>query len=154
MTHPLIPTILELATPVASSLNLEVVGAVFHTNQHPPVLRVDIRNLETDTGLDDCERMSRALEATLDMADLIPDTYVLEISSPGISRSLSSDREFISFRGFDIIVETDPTFDGHQQWIGKLVGRDVSHVSISQKGRTIKIPRDVISQVLLYERRH
>jgi ribosome maturation factor RimP len=154
MTHPLIPSILELATPVASSLNLEVVGAVFHTNQHPPVLRVDIRNLETDTGLDDCERMSRALEATLDTADLIPDTYVLEISSPGISRSLSSDREFISFRGFEIIVETNPAFDGHQQWIGKLVGRDPAHVSINQKGRTIKIPQDVISQVLLYERRH
>ena len=90
MTHPLIPQIIDLATPVAETLGLEVVGAVFHTNQNPPVLRVDIRNLQQDTGLADCERMRIALDAELEAADIIPDAYVLEISSPGISRLLSS----------------------------------------------------------------
>ena len=86
MTHPLVPKILDLATPVAKDLELEVVKVVFHTNQSPPVLRVDIRNPNQDTSLNDCERMSRNLEASLDAASIIPDAYVLEVSSPGISQ--------------------------------------------------------------------
>jgi ribosome maturation factor RimP len=152
MTHPLIPQIIELATPVAHSLGLDVVGAVFHTHQHPPVLRVDIRNLEQDTGLDDCERMSRALEAALDASDFIPDAYVLEISSPGVARSLTTDREFISFKGFPVVVTTTEPHDGQVTWAGQLVRRDETALHLSQKGRSISIPRQLISKVQLAER--
>ncbi len=106
MTHPLIPAILELATPIAGDLNLEIVEIVFQTNKRPPVLRVDIRALDGDTGLEDCEKMSRALETTLDSREMIPGAYVLEISSPGIARQLTTDREFNSFKGFAVIVTT------------------------------------------------
>ena len=153
MAHPLIPQIIEIATPVATDLGLDVVGAVFHTNQSPPVLRVDIRNLQEDTGLDDCERMSRALEAALDQADIIPDAYVLEVSSPGISRSLTSDREFISFKGFAVIVSTSEPYEGHKEWQGRLVRRDDTAVYINQKGRAISIPQALITRVQLDEQR-
>jgi ribosome maturation factor RimP len=85
---------------------------------------VDIRNCADDTSLDDCERMSRALEEQLDALDLIPDSYVLEISSPGISRELTTDREFISFKGFSVIVKTSEPVEGHTEWRGKLIRRD------------------------------
>jgi ribosome maturation factor RimP len=153
MAHPLIPQIIEIATPVGETLGLDVVAAVFHTNQSPPVLRVDIRNLQEDTGLDDCERMSRALEAALDEANVIPDAYVLEVSSPGISRSLTSDREFISFKGFAVIVSTSEPYEGKKEWQGLLVRRDDTAVYISQKGRAIAIPQALITRVQLDERR-
>ena len=153
MAHPIVPQIIELATPVAESLGLEVVGAVFHTNQRPPVLRVDIRNPHQDTGLDDCERMSRALEATLDTADIIPDAYVLEISSPGISRQLITDREFISFKGFTVVVNTSQPYEGQQEWTGQLIKRDENTLYLNQKGRTVAIPRSLITRVQLEERR-
>ena len=149
MTHPLIPQLIDLATPVAEDLGLEVVGAVFHTNRRPPVLRVDIRNSTGDTGLDDCERMSRALEERLDAADIIPDTYVLEISSPGISRQLSTDREFISFKGYAVIVKTSEPFEGQKEWRGRLIRRDDTEVYINQKGRAIAIPRLLVTHVQL-----
>ena len=149
MTHPLIPQLIDLATPVAEDLGLEVVGAVFHTNRRPPVLRVDIRNSTGDTGLDDCERMSRALEERLDATDIIPDTYVLEISSPGISRQLSTDREFISFKGYAVIVKTSEPFEGQKEWRGRLIRRDGTEVYINQKGRAIAIPRQLVTHVQL-----
>lgn len=152
MTHPLIPQIIELAAPVADALGLSVVGAVFHTNQHPPVLRVDIRNLGQDTGLDDCERMSRALEAALDAADIIPDAYILEVSSPGISRSLTTDREFISFKGFPVTVIATEPHDGQITWTGQLIRRDETTLYLSQKGRSIQIPRHLIQKVQLVDR--
>ncbi|MGG6267632.1 ribosome maturation factor RimP [Leptolyngbya sp. AN03gr2] len=149
MAHPLIPQILEVAAPVAESIDLEVVHAVFQTNQNPPVLRIDVRNKQEDTGLDDCERMSRALEPLLD--ELLPDQYVLEVSSPGISKNLTSDREFISFRGFPAMVTTSEPFQGHIYWEGNLIRRDEENVYISKKGRTIALPRSIVASVQLTE---
>jgi ribosome maturation factor RimP len=151
MTHPLIPQIIDLATPVAAMLELDVVGAVFQTNQNPPVLRVDIRNRQDDTSLEDCERMSHALELALDDAKLIPDGYVLEISSPGISRSLSTDREFTSFKGFPIVITAAEPHEGKSSWTGSLVRRDDEAIYLNQKGRTIAIPRHLISKVQLVD---
>jgi len=153
MTHPLVPQIIDLATPVAEELGLEVVGVVFHTNQRPPVLRVDIRNPQQETGLNDCERMSRALEAALDGSDIIPDAYVLEVSSPGISRQLTTDKEYLSFKGFPVIVFTSQPYDGQQEWIGQLIRRDEISVYLNQKGRVIEIPRTLITRVQLNESR-
>jgi ribosome maturation factor RimP len=152
MTHPLIPQIIDLTAPVAESLGLEVVGAVFQTSQNPPILRIDVRNLHQDTGLDDCEKMSRAVEAMLDGEAILPDAYILEVSSPGISRSLSSDREFVSFKGFAVIVRTSEPFEGHQEWLGQLIRRDEAAVYLNQKGRSIAIPRSLILKVQLNER--
>jgi ribosome maturation factor RimP len=153
MTHPFIPKVIEIATPVAEELGLEIVGAIFHTNQRPPVLRVDIRNPQNDTGLNDCERMSRALEASLDVAEIIPDAYVLEISSPGISRQITTDREFISFKGFPAIVSTYPAYEGQQEWTGQLIRRDETKVYLNQKGRIVEIPRSQVTRVQLDESR-
>jgi ribosome maturation factor RimP len=152
MTHPLIPQITELAAPIAAHLGLDVVGAVFHTHQAPPVLRIDIRNQTADTSLSDCERMSQALEPALDESNLIPDAYVLEISSPGVSRTLTSDREFISFKGFPVEVTATAPHNGHTAWVGNLVRRDDDTIHLSQKGRTIAIPRAVVDRVQLIER--
>jgi ribosome maturation factor RimP len=149
MTHPLIPQLIDIATPVAEDLGLEVVGAVFHTNRRPPVLRVDIRNCIRDTDLDDCERMSRALEQKLDALNIIPDAYVLEISSPGISRQLTTDREFMSFKGFAVRVTASEPYEGHKEWRGKLIGRDETGVYLNQKGRAITIPRQLVTRVQL-----
>jgi ribosome maturation factor RimP len=151
MTHPLIPHILELAYPVAQDLNLEVVNAVFYTSQHPPILRIDVRNLSLDTGLEDCEKMSRALEEVLDASASLPAAYVLEVSSPGVSEFLKSDRDFKSFRGFPVVVTTQEPYQGRSEWEGSLVGRDETTVRLTQRGRAIAIPRALVSQVQLQQ---
>jgi ribosome maturation factor RimP len=149
MAHPLIPQITDIATPIATELGLEVVAVVFHTNQRPPALRIDIRNPATDTGLEDCERMSRALEAELDAQDLIPFVYTLEVSSPGTSRELTTDREFNAFQGFAVQVTTNQPVDGKTQWQGQLIRRDDTKLYLSQKGRTIEILRELVGKVSL-----
>ena len=150
MTHPLVPQVLDLAAPIAQQLGLEVVAAVFQTNQSPPVLRIDVRNLASDdTGLEDCANMSQALEAILDTTDLIPDAYVLEVSSPGISPQLSVDRDFLVFKGFMVEITLTEPYRSKQAWIGQLLRRDDDAVVISQKGKPIAIPRDLVETVYL-----
>ncbi|MDJ0601944.1 MAG: ribosome maturation factor RimP [Crocosphaera sp.] len=149
MTHPLIPQIIDLATPIVQEMGLEVVDVVFQTNQRPPILRIDIRNPVTDTSLNDCEQVSRALETVLDETAIIPGAYVLEISSPGISRNLSSERDFIAFKGFTVKVITNPPYRDKKEWQGKLQGRDQEAVYLNRKGRAMAIPCSVITQVQL-----
>jgi ribosome maturation factor RimP len=149
MAHPLIPQITDLAHPVATELGLEVVAISFHTNERPPALRVDIRNPQADTGLEDCARMSRALEAALDATDLISFAYALEISSPGTSRELTTDREFNAFQGFAVRVTATAPISGKTEWQGNLVRRNDTTVYLSQKGRSIEIPRELIDKVSL-----
>ncbi len=147
MTHSLVPQIIELATPIAQKLNLEVVDVVFQTNKNPPVLRIDIRNPLQDTGLEDCEQMSKVLEAQLDATALITGAYVLEVSSPGITRNLTTDREFITFKGFVVVVKTFAPYKNQKLWKGKLQGRDENNVYLNQKGKTITIPRHLVAKV-------
>ena len=149
MSHPLIPQIVQIAEEVASPLGLEVVDVVLHTNKNPAVLRVDIRNLSQDTGLDDCERMSRTLETTLDESNLISYAYVLEVSSPGAERQLQGDREFIAFKGFMVTVSTTENHEGKQSWSGHLISRNETHISISIKGRIVNILRELCDRVEL-----
>ena len=150
MAHPLIPQVLELATPIASYLDLEIVDAVFQTNQSPPVLRIDARNRsQEDTSLDDCERLSIALTEALDDAELIPDAYVLEVSSPGVSDILTQDRDFIVFKGFPVDVQLSEPHKGKQTWHGSLVGRSEDKLSLNLKGRPVSIPRSLVQSVQL-----
>ncbi len=150
MSHPLIPQILQVAEEVASPLGLEVVDVVLQTNKNPVVLRVDIRNPDQNTGLDDCERMSRSLEPTLDAIDIIPYAYVLEVSSPGAERQLQGDREFIAFRGFMVTVVGTETSEGQSKsWTGHLISRNETHVTISIKGRIMNIPCELCDRVEL-----
>lgn len=149
MTHPLIPQIIDLATPIVQEMGLDVVEVVFQTNKRPPVLRVDIRNPVSDTSLNDCEQVSRALEAMLDESAIMPGAYVLEISSPGISRYLSDERDFVAFKGFEVNITTNPPYKDKKQWQGRLQGRDDKAVYLNQKGRAIAIPCSVITQVQL-----
>lgn len=150
MAHPIIPQLLELATPLAQELGLEIVGAVFQTSKRPPTLRIDVRNPNADTGLQDCERMSRALEEPLEASGLFEDAaYVLEVSSPGTTRQLSSDREFVAFKGFPVLVKTYAPYNGKKEWVGRLNGRDDNQVYLSQKGKVVTIPRDLVANVHL-----
>ena len=150
MTHPLVPHVLDLAAPVAERLGLEVVDAVFQTNHAPPVLRIDVRNHQAeDTSLEDCEQMSQAFATVLDDTGLISDAYVLEISSPGISTTLLSDRDFIVFKGFMVEVKLTEAHKKRQTWVGQLLKRDAGHVYLTHKGKSTKLPRSLVASVEL-----
>ncbi|MEL6231590.1 MAG: ribosome maturation factor RimP [Cyanobacteria bacterium J06627_3] len=150
MAHPVIPQVLEIASPLAIELGLEVVDAVFQTNHSPPILRIDVRNLsQADTSLNDCERMSIALGERLEASDTLPDAYVLEVSSPGVSNQLETTRDFIVFKGFAIEVTLNTPHKGKTVWVGTLLERTESKLAISQRGRRVALPIELVESVQL-----
>lgn len=88
----------ELARPVAEGFGLELVDVAYTSEYGRRVLRVYIDKPGGVT-LEDCERVSRELGAVLDVEDPIPQSYNLEVSSPGLDRPLKTEADFARFAG-------------------------------------------------------
>ena len=71
---------------------------------------------------EDCERVSRDLSATLDVADCIHHTYRLEVSSPGIDRPLRREHDFARFAGQEAKIRTTDPVEGRRNFSGVLAG--------------------------------
>ncbi len=101
-----------LVEPVCVHAGYELADVRFVMEQGGWVLRIHIDLLETEPSagaveavdLDDCERISRELSAVLDVEDVIPQAYALEVSSPGIDRPLVTAAQFRRFIGAEIKV--------------------------------------------------
>ncbi len=101
----------EIARPIADDLGLRIWDVRYLKEGSQWYLRVFI---DKDGGVDinDCERMSRALDEPLDQADPIDGEYILEVSSPGIERELVKPEHFAAFIGADIMVKMIRPIDG------------------------------------------
>jgi ribosome maturation factor RimP len=75
--------------------------------------------------------------------------FEILVASPGIGEVLRTDQDFISFKGFLVTVTTTEEYKKKTKFEGTLVERLEDVVSISQKGRIVKIPRELIDQVRL-----
>lgn len=80
--------------------------------------------------LDECAKISRTVSALLDVADPIPDEYVLEVSSPGIDRPLIKLPDFERFKGFVAKVQLALPVDGRRKFQGELLGVEGNNVRI------------------------
>ena len=81
----------ELLIPVTAEYGVSVYDVEYVTENGEKYLRAYI-DKEGGVTIDDCEAVSRAFEAKLDESGLIDDQYILEVSSPGLGRTLSKDR--------------------------------------------------------------
>jgi len=104
---------------------------------------------ESDGGVShvDCERVSRDVSAALDVADLIPHAYELEVSSPGLDRPLRRLQDFSRFTGREARIRMTEGVDGRRNFSGRLAGVDAAPaagsdgvVAIECDGRTYHLP--------------
>jgi ribosome maturation factor RimP len=98
----------RLIEPVLAEKSLELVEVQFRQESIGWVLRVIIYK-QGGTSVDDCATVSRELSHLLDVEDLIPQKYNLEVSSPGLDRPLKTEKDFLRNKGekVKITVETD-----------------------------------------------
>lgn len=125
-----------------------------------PVLRLRIDHRESDSpesnvSLEDCTRVSRALESRLEADARFPETYVLEVSSPGVERPLVRRRDFERFAGKEVVLRgTQPLAGRARKLQGELVGigGEASAESIRIRlpdGEELEIPRADVSRANL-----
>ncbi len=112
-----------------------------------PILRLSIDRPDSKPGepavsLDDCSRVSRALEPWLDQREGLSDRYVIEVSSPGVERPLTKPRDWDRFAGAEVSVKTRVPIEGRGKKVqGTLVGlRDGVRVALQVDGDEVEIP--------------
>ncbi len=105
---------------------------------------------ENGITVDDCELVSRALSDLLDKHDFIPDSYILEVSSPGLGRHLKRDKHFQKSLGEEVEVKLFKPVNKRKEFAGLLKSFDQNSITIeAEDGTVMEIPRADIAMVRL-----
>jgi ribosome maturation factor RimP len=147
----------EVVRSVAEGQAYELVDLEWKHEAGHWVLRVYIDRREgaydPRVSLDDCANVSRELSAVLDVADVIPVGYTLEVSSPGLDRPLKREADFRRFVGQRARIRTRHAVgENRRNFAGRLVGVQAGKVSIDVGDRTYELSvEDVEKANLVYE---
>jgi ribosome maturation factor RimP len=131
----------KVAASVVAEMGIELVHIEISGTKRDLVLRIYIDRpgsaIDKDRGvtLDDCSRVSQAIEDVLDVEDFIPTRYVLEVSSPGIERQLYSLADFAKFSGKLARVKTREAIGGQKTFAGYIKEVDGSHIVFDDRTR-------------------
>ena len=112
------------------------------------ILRVYV-DKEGGIGIDDCVAISRKLSDKLDEADMIEEAYILEVSSPGLTRPLKKDKDFERSIGRLVDVKLYGAVNGMKELEGELKAFDEGSVTVTIDEEEIKLERSNISGIRL-----
>ena len=119
----------DIAQPIADELGLEIWDIRFVKEGADWFLRIFI-DKDGGVSIEDCENMSRAIDAPLDEADPIEQSYCLEVSSPGVERELTRDTHFEACTGEKIKVRFIRAVDGKRDFSGVLEAFDGHQITL------------------------
>jgi ribosome maturation factor RimP len=145
--------------PVLSAHGVDLVELEWTTERAGWILRITIERIGSTYGegfgvtLDDCAEVSRDASSVLDVEDLIPHRYNLEVSSPGLDRPLRTPAEFSRFVGQTAKVKLSrPAPDGQRVLRGPLAEAPEGKVAVVVDGKRIEVPfTDVAEANLVFE---
>lgn len=146
----LVEKITQLIEPVLQDRGFELVRVSYQGNDNNNTLQVMAEHKDgQNMTADDCESLSRALSAILDVEDIIAGRYLLEVTSPGIDRPLVKLQDYDRFKGREAKIETLLPIDGRKRFKGLLKGVQDNQVLIDFEGNEIAIDFSAISKAKL-----
>ena len=138
----------EIAEPIAKELGYSLWDVEYVQEGADWYLRSTIDS-DNGIGIEDCEKMSRAIDPVLDEYDFIEDMYHLEVSSPGLERDIKTDWHMEKCMGEKITVKLYAPINGVKALVGVLSGFDGESVKLLCDEEMI-IPRKAIAKMNMY----
>jgi len=138
MSKEIVDHVRAIADPILSNEGMELVEIEYRRESKGWVLRLYIDKVGGAT-LDDCTRISQEVGRSLDVEDFISTPYTLEISSPGLSRPLKKEKDFMKYRNQMIKVKTVDPIENRRQFNGKLLGISEDRIEIEMDGGIFQI---------------
>ena len=139
----------QLLLPIIEKNNLELVDVEYVKEAGNWYLRAYIDKPGGIT-VDDCEIVNRELGDLLDRDDFIDDSYILEVSSPGLGRPLKKERDFVRSEGEEVEIRTYRMVEKQKEFRGLLKAWDKDTVTIEQEdGQERVFDRDNIALIRL-----
>jgi len=141
----------SLLKKVANIWDFEICSLNFQTNQNPIVLQIIIKKTNgDDISLNDCTLFNTPASEEIENSNLLNCSYVLEISSQGVSDELTSERDFKTFKGFPVNVELNQKDSKIKFMNGLLYEKSKDYLAINIKGKIKKIPFNEVLKISLY----
>jgi ribosome maturation factor RimP len=137
-----------LVEPIIKEKGLELVDVEYMKEGAHWYLRLFI-DKDGGVDIDDCSGVSHAVSDLLDTSNIILQSYVLEVSSPGLERPLKKSEDFQRFQGELITVKTKKLFEGYQEFSGYLIGLENDEIILEYEGKRMAIPRSVVKKAHL-----
>jgi len=144
----LIQKIRKITQPIVEQNNCELYHIEYVKESGENYLRIYIDSAN-GISLENCEKISRATSEILDVEDPITDSYCLEVSSPGIERTLYNDNHLEKYIDQNVLVNLNSLYEGKKKLEGDLLGFSDIQIEIQYDGNNISIPREKISSVNL-----
>ena len=119
----------ELLLPIAEKNQVEIYDVEYVKEGSEWYLRAYI-DKEGGVNINDCETVSRALSDELDRTDFIDDAYILEVSSPGLGRTLKKDKHLAKSIGEEVEIKTYKPIDKSKEFAGILKAFDEETLTI------------------------
>ena len=135
------PRIAALITPTIEHLGYELVRVLVLGRERPTVQIMADRADGTQISVEDCERISHAVSAVLDVEDPLPGAWTLEVSSAGIDRPLTRTKDWNRFAGHQARVEMQAPIDGRRRFTGLVLGADEAEARLRlDNGEDVTLP--------------
>jgi ribosome maturation factor RimP len=148
VTQEIIDRVRAIADSILISEGMDLVEVEFRREAGGWVLRLTLDKSGGVT-LDDCTRMSREIGRSLDVEDFIENPYHLEVSSPGLDRSLKNERDFIRFSERRIKVKTMEPIGKQKSFKGKLLKCVEGRIEMETDEGIVEIPLPNIARANL-----
>jgi len=140
----------EILSKLGNEHDYEIYSLNILTNHNPTVIEVILKKTdEEDISLDDCALFSNLASKEIEKSNFLNCSYVLEISSQGVSDELTSERDFKTFKGFPVNVELNQKNSKIKFLYGLLYEKSKDYLAINIKGKIKKIPFDEVLKISL-----
>lgn len=150
MSSKLVERITAVVEPVVVGEGYELVHIELIGPPRHQVLRLYIDKPGGVT-VDDCAAVSQHISPLLDVEDLIPGRYLLEVCSPGLERGLYKPADYQRFAGREAKIQTSEKLEGRRNFHGQLLGIEGDIVTIVEQelGHEVAIPYSLIRKAHL-----
>ena len=138
----------ELLIPIVQNWGVEIYDVEYVKEGSDYYLRAYIDKPE-GVSIIDCENVSRALSDALDREDFIPDAYILEVSSPGLGRTLKKDKHLQKSIGQEVEIKTYKPIEKQKEFSGVLRAFDQDTVTIEMQTGEMKFDRSDVALIRL-----
>lgn len=141
--------LIEILKPVVEDMGYELFDIAYSRGKAKAMLRIYIEK-EGGITIDDCAKVSREAGTILDLEDIIPSSYILEVSSPGIDRPIRSPGDFRKAFGKKVRIVTTEPIGTDSFFLGKVCDSSDKEVELLlPQEKRIRIPYKNISQAKL-----
>lgn len=125
----------ELITPILDRMNFELVDVEYVKEGGTWYLRAYI-DKEGGITVNDCEAVAREMNEILDREDFVEDSYVFEVSSPGLGRPLKKEKDYVRSMGKEVEIRTYRAINREKEFYGILSAYDENTVTIKTEDET------------------